>query len=148
MESFGWVRFWKEQHKAFHDVMKISTIYFARTIEDYFGIKRGDEILDYGCGPGFLFDYLESKEVQLTGADISALFIEEGKKNHPDALFINITTDSESNKRILNDHIGSKRFDYIILLSLVQYFRNIEELEKVIKMLTSFLENQRKDRYR
>ena len=139
-----WGDFWKDQKNSFHEIMKISTSYFASQLEKKAGVKPGDEILDYGCGPGFLSDHLEVRGIKITGADINNLFVEQGRKSHSASLFVVITTDTTRNKEILDTHLNSKKFDFIVLLSIVQYFKNVSTLESVISMLRTFLKEDGK----
>ena len=144
MSSSGWVNFWKDQKKSFYGPMKLSTLAFASRIEKRYHLKNEDEILDYGCGPGFLADYLSQRKIYITGADINKLFIEESANNHPESLFIHITTDVEYNKKLLDTQLNGKTFDLIILLSIVQYFENIAGVEQVVKILTGYLKKNGK----
>jgi len=142
MNSFGWDNFWRDQKQSFNTVMKIGTTFFAIQLERQFQLKPTDQILDYGCGPAFLADYLIPKNISVTGADINKSFITESQKHHPSCLFINITADAKTNKKILHDHLGTKQFDFIILLSIIQYFKNNNELEDVIRLLRYYLKKE------
>ena len=135
MSTSGWAHFWENEKHSFNTVMKIATTYFASELEKKFHLNSTSDILDYGCGPGFLIDYLATKEISITGADINQFYIEQCKKNHPRSLFIHITTDLELNKKILKDQLKQEKFDFIILLSISQYFESAEKLDAVIKML-------------
>jgi 2-polyprenyl-3-methyl-5-hydroxy-6-metoxy-1,4-benzoquinol methylase len=144
MESFAWSKFWKSQQRSFHEIMSVSTTFFARQIKDFFEMRAGAEVLDYGCGPGFLSNCLASDGIQITGADINSSYLNEAKQNHPNALFIQITTDPERNREILEQHLNEIKFDYIIVLSLTQYFRDISDVGQLIKMLLFFLKENGK----
>lgn len=80
MSSFGWDRFWKEK-RSFHAITKISTAFFASQIERKYHLKPGDDILDFGCGPGFLAGTLAEKNIAVTGLDINEFFISACRKN-------------------------------------------------------------------
>lgn len=138
VSTSGWAHFWENEKHSFNTVMKIATTYFASEIEKKFQLNSTSKILDYGCGPGFLIDYLATKEISITGADINQFYIEECKKNHPQSLFIHIATDPELTKLTLDDRL-KKKFDFIILLSISQYFESTEKLDTVIKMLLSYI---------
>src|SRR5688572_30493244 len=135
MEESGWESFWERQKHSFHEVMKIGTGFFALQLERLLGIRAGDEVLDYGCGPGFLVDYLEPKHIKITGADINNLFLKESRKNHPSSLFILITTNTSTNQDVFAGRLRREQFDYIVLLSIVQYFTSIDYLENVLRVL-------------
>jgi 2-polyprenyl-3-methyl-5-hydroxy-6-metoxy-1,4-benzoquinol methylase len=95
--------------------MKVSTSYFARQFIEKFNIKSSHEIFDYGCGPGFLADSLESYQVRTTGADINPSYVEQCRRNHPQSKTFLITADPESNQKILNENLDGKKFDFIVL---------------------------------
>lgn len=139
MSSSGWDNFWKDQRQSFYAVMRIATGFFAAQLEKKYPIKQTDEILDYGCGPGFVADALAAKNISITGVDINDFFIEECRKNHPVSTFIHISTDIAENEKILSDHLKERKFDYIILLSVAQYFKSTGELEGIINLLRHFL---------
>jgi 2-polyprenyl-3-methyl-5-hydroxy-6-metoxy-1,4-benzoquinol methylase len=144
MASFEWEHFWQNQKQSFNEVMKISTTFFGTRLEKLLAVTSKDEILDYGCGPGFLVDYLAPKKISVTGVDINSFFLEQSKKNHPGCLFISITTDVTENKRILDEHLKGQRFDFIILLSIVQYFKDLNALHDVIAMLRGYMKENGK----
>jgi 2-polyprenyl-3-methyl-5-hydroxy-6-metoxy-1,4-benzoquinol methylase len=135
----GWDNFWKGQKESFGEIMRVSTNYFGKQLEKRFALKATNGILDYGCGPGFLADYLAGKGIPMTGADINDFYIEQCRVHHPGALFVMITTDPEANRQILRQHLGGRKFDYIVLLSIAQYFKDLATLEQVMQMLSEFL---------
>jgi 2-polyprenyl-3-methyl-5-hydroxy-6-metoxy-1,4-benzoquinol methylase len=144
MSSTTWDIFWKDQRQSFNAAMKIATGYFVTQLEKLYQLKPTSAIFDYGCGPGFVADSLADKSIQITGADINEFFIEECRKNHPASLFMVITTDISTNKKILDEQLKEKRFDYILLLSVAQYFKNTGELEELIRMLRFYMKENGK----
>lgn len=142
MGSTGWGNFWKGQRKSFYAVMRMATSYFVLKIEKLYHLKPTDDILDYGCGPGFVADSLADKKIRITGADINEFFIEECRTNHPGSLFTLITTDTIANKKILEEQLQGKQFDYILFLSVAQYLKSISELEDIIKLLSVYMKEK------
>jgi 2-polyprenyl-3-methyl-5-hydroxy-6-metoxy-1,4-benzoquinol methylase len=135
----GWATFWKNQAHSFDEVMRVSTSYFTRRFVEKFAITSESKILDYGCGPGFLADALAPLKINVTGADINPSFVDQCLKNHPQSKTILITTDPDQNKLILDNNLGEKRFDFIIVLSISQYLPNVDELERMIQLLKGYL---------
>jgi 2-polyprenyl-3-methyl-5-hydroxy-6-metoxy-1,4-benzoquinol methylase len=133
----SWTQFWQLERRSFHDVMKLATHHFAAKISKRFSLNSHHEVFDYGCGPGFLADYLRSRDLKITGADINEYFIEECRKNHPHSLFVHISTNLSETTKQLDRAFGEKKFDFIVLLSIAQYFENMEEFEQVIVLLMS-----------
>jgi 2-polyprenyl-3-methyl-5-hydroxy-6-metoxy-1,4-benzoquinol methylase len=144
MSTTGWGNFWKDQRKSFYAVMKMATGYFVSKFEKLYPLQPTDEILDYGCGPGFVGDSLAGRQIQLTGADINEFFIEECRKNHPASRFLLINTDTATNKKILAEALNGKQFDYILLLSIIQYFKSTNDLDEVTGLLRAYLKPQGK----
>ena len=79
MSSIGWSHFWKDPKDPFDKVMKISTTLYASKMEKLFHLKPTDSVFDYGCGPGFLVDYLTDRNISVTGADINKSYVEKNK---------------------------------------------------------------------
>jgi 2-polyprenyl-3-methyl-5-hydroxy-6-metoxy-1,4-benzoquinol methylase len=135
----SWAAFWKNQTHSFDEVMKVSTSYFARRFIEKFKIAPTDELFDYGCGPGFLADSLATFNIKITGADINPSFVDQCKKNHPEANTFLITVNPNANQAILNDNLKEKKFDFIILLSISQYLESVQVLESIIGLLKGYL---------
>jgi 2-polyprenyl-3-methyl-5-hydroxy-6-metoxy-1,4-benzoquinol methylase len=144
MSSTGWDIFWKDQRQSFNAAMKIATGYFVTQLEKLYQLKPTSAIFDYGCGPGFVADSLAAKNIPITGADINEFFISACRKNHGESTFIHITIDIAANKKILDETLANRKFDFIIILSVAQYFKNIGELEELIRMLRFYMKEDGK----
>ncbi|MBO9203664.1 MULTISPECIES: class I SAM-dependent methyltransferase [Niastella] len=139
MSTTGWGNFWQDQRQSFYAVMKMATSYFVSKFEKQYSLKPTDEIFDYGCGPGFVADSLAGRDSKITGADINDFFIAECRKNHPGGQFMVITTNTADNKKILEEQLSGRQFDYILLLSIIQYFKSSNDLDEVIDLLRGYL---------
>lgn len=133
----SWTQFWQLERRSFHDVMRLATHHFGAQIAKRFSLNAHHSLFDYGCGPGFLEDYLSKRDVKLFGADINEFFIAECRNNHPNSVFIPISTDLYETRVEFDRAFGGKQFDFIVLLSIAQYFENIAELERVVSLLAS-----------
>ncbi|WP_205514380.1 class I SAM-dependent methyltransferase [Longitalea arenae] len=144
MSKKGWDNFWKDQRQSFYAVMKMATGYFVTQLEKKYRLQPNDTIFDYGCGPGFVADSLAGKNNRIAGADINEFFIQQCRHNHPEALFFLITTTVATNKKILEEQLQHRKFDYILVLSIVQYLPHEKELEEIMGLLGRYLEPQGK----
>ena len=144
MSSESWSRFWLNQEQSFFTIMRISTSYLATQIEKHLQLNRESKILDYGCGPGFLADSLSQHGIIADGADINPYFIAQCKSNHPHSIFLGITTDFEDCRILFERELREKKFDVIVILSIVQYFKNESEVKALIKLLLPFLSKRGK----
>jgi 2-polyprenyl-3-methyl-5-hydroxy-6-metoxy-1,4-benzoquinol methylase len=140
----SWATFWQNQAHSFDEVMRVSTSYFARRFIKEFRVTPQDEIFDYGCGPGFLADSLAGFKITVTGADINSSFVQQCLKNHPKSNTFVITTNPDLNQSILNNNVGERKFDFIIILSISQYLESVHALEKIINLLKVYLSDKGK----
>ena len=56
--------------------------------------KKGDKVLDFGCGNGRLLDFLEKRDIEYTGVDISGKLLSEARShfsNRPKTKFQKIS---------------------------------------------------------
>jgi len=112
-----------EQLKT-HDVSLYEK--FIRKIFKY--IKKGSKILEVGCGVGQVSNFLVEKEYDVTGVDISSLFINEAKK-HGKAKFYA----GDSTKLPFKD----KSFDAVISAETLEHIPNprkaLYEMSRVLR---------------
>lgn len=134
-----WSGFWKTEGEAFSSIMKINTNYFALQLTRRLDVRTTDEILDYGCGPGLLADVLIPDGFHVQGVDINDFFVAECKRKYPDHNFLTISTELPATDQTLFKAFGEKKFDRIILLSILQYFKDHDEIELLLKMLQKYI---------
>ena len=79
----SWANYWKENPKLFVKVMEKSTQYVAKKLIHHKLINTSTNLLDFGCGPGYLANELKGKLTAYYGVDISTNYIETAKKNVP-----------------------------------------------------------------
>ncbi len=102
---------------------------YIKSILKNIKIKKGSQILEYGCGAGAFLSYWYEKKYYLNGIDYSKTLITKGKKYFPK---INFKVGEISSLDSFN-----KKFDLIFSHSVFQYFKNYKYAEKLIlKMLT------------
>ncbi|HDZ08448.1 class I SAM-dependent methyltransferase [Pseudohongiella sp.] len=64
---------------------------------DPFVLRRGARVLDYGCGLGYLYQYLVEAgcEIEYFGVDILPEFIDACREKYPSANFMHIDADED-----------------------------------------------------
>jgi len=97
-------------------------------------IKEGQKILDYGCGPGKLLEFLKKKypKAILYGCDVNKYLIRECKKN------VNLRgikfLHAEKGKKA---SFQNKYFDVVFLLDVLEHTENPEwvlgEINRILK---------------
>jgi len=141
VKSGEWGKFWETQKTAFYEVMKIATQGFAKKLVATFQINSSHHVLDYGCGPGFLIDDLRHTTHHIAGADINPFFIEQARQNHPHYTFVLIGIDIERTSITLQQQLAEQQYDLIILLSISQYFPDVQSFSRVVDVLSGYLGN-------
>lgn len=139
-----WTNFWINEGNGFSEIMKISTAVFFKKFDSHFKIRASHKIMDFGCGPGFLLDHLVYKKAYACGVDINPDYLEECRRKHLHLKLIRISPLVEKVKIVLDQECGEQKFDFIVILSVVQYLKNVEALGTLVKSLVTFLENNGK----
>jgi 2-polyprenyl-3-methyl-5-hydroxy-6-metoxy-1,4-benzoquinol methylase len=120
--------------------MKVSTNFFGRQFQKHYPLKKGDIVMDYGCGPGLLIDSLVALNANVVGVDINEFFLDQNRRKYPGTEFIQVSEDPDTTVRILSEKLRGAKFDYVILLSIVQYFKSHSDIETILKFLSTQLQ--------
>ncbi len=130
----SWGNYWKENPKLFVKVMEKSTQFVAQKLVQHKIITPNTTLLDFGCGPGYLANELKGKLTSYYGVDISTNYVETAKKKCVDASnfeFKEILLESGVDGILTAIETG-KQFNTIIILSVIQYFKNKEEVIQLL----------------
>ena len=95
-------------------------------------------ILDIGCGNGFLIDFLEDCFSSYVGVDNSEQAIQQCKNKFKDRPKSSINFVKGDVIEYLSKN-NTEFFDVIIINSCVQYLANIEQLDELIRKCSCFL---------
>ena len=132
----SWGNYWKENPKLFMKVMEKSTEFVAEKLEIHQLIDHSTNLFDFGCGPGYLANALKGKVNSFYGVDISDKYIEIATQKCTDTPRFSFRTlpleQSISSLSLLKQE--GRQFDTIIILSVIQYFKNKAE---VLQLLTN-----------
>lgn len=95
-------------------------------------IKKGDKVLDLGCGNGRYYQYFKDKETEYIGIDNSEKLIEIAKKKH---LFADFRTGDALNLPFPNNY-----FDKVVSIAVLHHIPSeklrkkfMEEARRVLK---------------
>lgn len=126
-----WLSFWSKNPKLFGIVMQKNAVYFADKLLKRKVIQSTDRILDIGCGPGFLAEQLQDKVKGYVGVDISENCIQTCKEKFAgktNLQFMQIGS-ADNAKSLLYFENNAIQFDVIVILSVVQYFSDLQKVE-------------------
>lgn len=129
----NWLEFWQKKNN-FDEKMHDNYNFFLSKVEDYITLSKDLTVLDWGSGPGHLADAWHNKVKAIHGADVSERYnaIASAKhSNHSNIFFHHINPTDYLNLNILPDI----KFNLVIVMSVLQYYRNKEEVKQLLKNL-------------
>lgn len=106
-------------------LMRIVISNFLKKIKDLIDMIKFDNMLDIGCGEGFVLHYLRSKNA--TGVDISRTALKVAKSLNPNYKFIEAS--------IYDLPFKNDNFDIIIVLEVLEH---LEDPQKAIDKIKRF----------
>jgi SAM-dependent methyltransferase len=131
--SNTWLSFWQEKN-AFDESMSINYAYFLKKIEKYVQLTKQTRVLDLGSGPGHLEDAWFDRVKEIHAVDVSARYntiVRANHKDHPNVFVHDLRADDYLNFSMLS----GMQFDVKIVMSVLQYYRNKDEVVELLKQL-------------
>ncbi len=128
-----WLDFWQKENE-FDDSMSANYAYFLARVEQYIPLAKTQKVLDIGSGPGNLEDAWHNRVAEIHGLDISKRYNEMARAKHathPNIYFHDLPAHDYLNFSPVMD----QRFDVIIVMSVVQYYRSADEVEQLIRAI-------------
>jgi len=125
-----WLDFWQKKNE-FDQSMATNYAYFLARVERYVTLTRETRVLDIGSGPGNLADAWHARVGELHGLDISKRYNEIARAKHvqhPNVHFHDIAAEDYLNF----SPVTGRQFDVIVVMSVVQYYRNAAEVEQLL----------------
>lgn len=126
-----WLDFWQRENE-FDDSMSTNFNYFLARVEKYIPLSKQHRVLDIGSGPGNLEDAWASRVAEIHGLDISQRYNEIARIRHadsPNVYFHQLSPDDYLNFSPVTNQL----FDVIVVMSVVQYYRNLSEVEQLLR---------------
>lgn len=130
-----WLDFWQNENE-FDDSMTTNYAYFLARVEQYVTLTPTMRVLDIGSGPGNLEDAWHNRVGELHGLDISKRYnamVRAKHANHPNVHVHDIAADDYLNFA----PVAGRQFDLIVVMSVVQYYRNATEVEQLLTNIKS-----------
>ncbi|MEJ2280987.1 MAG: class I SAM-dependent methyltransferase [Candidatus Bathyarchaeota archaeon] len=138
---------WKEKIETMEHYDREAAIYNVQYLEEQnnkiedivnsIRFNQDDQVIDLGCGTGFLFDQISQNIKILVGIDLSINSLKEAKKRLKKSSNIALVRADADNIPFLNQF-----FDKIIAISLLQNMPNnlktLEEMKRIAKSETVF----------
>ncbi|MBD2756860.1 class I SAM-dependent methyltransferase [Spirosoma validum] len=128
-----WLDFWQGENE-FDQPMSVNYAYFLARIKKHVPVSKTHKVLDIGSGPGNLADAWHDQVAEIHGLDISKRYNEIARTkhaHHPNIHFHDLASDDYLNF----SPVKQIKFDLIIVMSVVQYYRNVADVEQLLKSI-------------
>ena len=142
-ELSNWESFWKENPTGFNETMAQSTLFFAKNLDERYPVQPHDHFLDLGCGPGFFITYLKDKCELIHGTDISDQYITACEKQFADYANVSFSVTKAYDYKAYCNLIIEHKINRVVMLSVLQYYKNVDEVKNLILSLQSAAKQQR-----
>lgn len=136
-----WKNFWVNDPKLFGTVMRESTLFFAERLARNGILEPWHQLLDVGCGPGYLAEAIRDQVSGYWGADISPSYVQtcnEKFQGNPNFHFA-LLPDTPPSSGLPDIGLSENHFDRIIILSVVQYLNNLDDVYELLKACKQLL---------
>jgi len=128
----SWIEYWDTENDVREANWQNSMSVFLRATEPLLEYGPQDVVLDIGCGPGYLEASLKDTVKEIHGLDTSPRCLDLCKKKFArDAhlFFHHLPADHYTDLSFL----PSRTFSIIVCNSVVQYYRDVGEVERLIE---------------
>ena len=121
-----WIDFWRNGNFSSEKVSKMNMEIFIKATDPILGYDKEDIVLDIGSGFGYLASFLKHRVREIHCLDISEWFLGLYMKRfaHEKNVFsYKLDSENYTDLSIVRD----KEFSKIICLSVIQYYKNIQD---------------------
>jgi ubiquinone/menaquinone biosynthesis C-methylase UbiE len=128
----NWVDFWSAKNISSEKISKVNMDIFIKASERILGYEEEDVVLDIGSGFGYLASFLKHRVREIHCLDISEWFVDVSTKRlsqEKNVFSHKLDPKNYTDLSIVRD----KRFSKIICLSVIQYYKNVGEVESLIE---------------
>ncbi len=127
----GWAAYWdQDRFWSSSDLWKIQARIFFHRARRFIQWEPTDVVADIGCGPGFLAMQLAPHVKAIHGFDVAPSQVERFVKNCRHLPNVQVSRLGEDYTD-LSDY--GERFSLFLCVSVVQYYRNPDEMEALIR---------------
>lgn len=126
----SWKTYWEEDLPwTYPELFYVNAEIFSRFAFKKLGLNSSHQLLNVGCGPGFLEQLLAPKVKSIDSLDVSQqmlVLLNQHTKNHSNVRGYPLQQPYTSLSFL------SKKYDFFFLISTAQYYQSMEELKTLI----------------
>lgn len=126
-----WVGYWDQDRLWAHsELWKANARLFLKRADPILKLKENDSVLNVGCGAGYLERHLAPRVKSILSVDTSERFVDLCRRN------------CRGLRNVMVERLGAnyadltqfgQRFSLFLSISVVQYYRGVEEVEALIR---------------
>jgi SAM-dependent methyltransferase len=131
-ENRGWVKYWNQDDFWKNSLLwRVNAEIFLKRAIRLLGLKLSDSVLDIGCGVGYLEFFLSPLVKSICAVDVAQQFVDLAARRCRDCANVEVRRLSEDN--YTNLEVCPGPFSVILCVSVLQYYRNLSEVESLIR---------------
>jgi ubiquinone/menaquinone biosynthesis C-methylase UbiE len=128
----NWIEWWNAENIVTHAIWHNNMEIFVTASDSLLHYDSQDIILDIGSGPGYLAAFLKDRAKEIHCLDTSQRYLDMCKDKlvgHNNVFVYKLDDDNYTDLSFLKD----KTFSIIICQSVIQYYKDIIEVERLIE---------------
>ena len=129
--SDNWIDYWNREDSMTGKLWSAQADFFVRRVTREVRFGSDDVVLDIGCGQGHVIAALASKVREAHGADTSEHSVAQSRERHNDVKNLHFHALPKDDYLAL-DRLPVRNVTRILCVSVVQYYRSLEELRALI----------------
>lgn len=128
----NWIEWWKTENVVSPATWFNNMEIFITASDSLLHYNEEDRVLDIGCGPGYLAAFLKDRVKEIHCLDISQRYLDICEETFAGCKNVFCYKLSEDNYTDLS-FLHGKQFSIIICQSVIQYYKEIGEVEDLIE---------------
>ena len=128
----NWLEWWEAENIITHATWLNNTEIFVTASDSLLHYDSQDIILDIGCGPGYLAAFLKDRVREIHCLDTSQHYLDLCRDKFVEDKNVFIYKLNKDNYTDLS-FVKNKKFSIIICQSVIQYYKAVNEVEKLIE---------------
>ncbi len=127
----NWVDYWNRKDSMTGELWRAQADFFVRQVTREISIGPDDVVLDIGCGQGHVIAALASRAREAHGADTSEHSVAQSRERHAGIGNLHFHALPKDDYLAL-DRLPVRNATRILCVSVVQYYRSLDELRTLI----------------